>query len=344
MRVLLVKTSSLGDLIHTLPALTDAASALEEIRFHWVVEESFAEVPGWHPAVEETIPIALRRWRRGWRRALRSGEPRSFLRHLRANAYDCVLDAQGLLLKSGVVALLACGPRSGYDRASAREPWVSWTYHHRYPVSRSLHAVERTRRLFAAALGYPLPSGGPDYGIRRLGRPRDLQHPYLVFLLGTTWPSKQWPWTYWAALVQLATEGGYRVCFPWHSPEDRLQAERVIAAAGAGELLPRGGLTELAARLAAAAGVAGVDTGLAHLAAAVGVPSVTLYGPTRVDLTGALGPRQLNLAADFPCAPCLQRRCGFSGRSEVAPACFETLPPDLVWAKLQVRMKGESDG
>jgi heptosyltransferase-1 len=336
--VLIVKTSSLGDLIHTLPAVTDAAAALPAVRFDWLAEEAFVQIPGWHPAVQRVIPIALRRWRKGWRRAWRQGEPQRFVRQLRERTYDQVIDAQGLLLKSGLPAALARGPACGYDRASAREPWVSWTYRERHPVPVDLHAVARLRRLFAACLGYPEPPGEPDYGIRVRGRPTDTGRPYLLFLHATTWPSKHWPVAYWAELTRIATDRGYRVYFPWHAPEDRLQAERVMQGAGCGELLPRQDLEGMAGWLSGAAGVVGVDTGLAHLAAAVGTPAVCLYGPTRVDLTGALGPRQRNLAAQFPCAPCRRRECGFTEPSAVQPACFADLPPGRVWENLQQQM------
>ncbi len=338
MHVLIVKTSSLGDLIHTLPALTDAAAARPGIRFDWLAEEAFTQIPGWHPAVDRTIPIALRRWRRNWRKAWGRGEILGFLDRLRERRYDLIIDAQGLLLKSGLPAALAHGPVHGYDRASAREPWVSWTYRRVHPVSRELHAVQRLRRLFAQALNYPVPDGDPDYGLRIPGRPTDPDHPYLVFLHATTWPSKHWPIAYWAELCRLASDQGYKVYFPWHAPEDRLAAERIMGLAGAGKLLERLDLGGIAGRLAGAAGVVGVDTGLAHLAAAVAVPAVTLYGPTRVGLTGALGPRQLNVGADFPCAPCLRRECDYAGDSPVQPACFTALTPALVWDALQHRM------
>ncbi len=334
MHALIVKTSSLGDLVHTLPAVTDAAAALPGLQFDWLAEEAFMQIPGWHPAVDQVIPIALRRWRKDWRKAWGRGELRRFWGQLRERPYERIIDAQGLLLKSGLPAALARGPVCGYDRDSAREPWVSWTYRNKHAVSRELHAVQRVRKLFAACLGYPEPAGEPDYGIRIPGRPVDPAHPYLVFLHATTWPSKHWPIRYWAELTHIASTLGYRVCFPWHAPEDRLQAERIMDAAGSGELLPRGDLSGMAGRLAGAAGVVGVDTGLAHLAAAVGVPAVSLYGPTRVGLTGALGPRQLNLSADFHCAPCLRRDCNYEGNSAVQPACFAELPPSLVWESL----------
>ncbi len=340
MRVLLVKTSSLGDLVHSLPALTDAAQALPGIQFDWVAEEGFADLPSWHPAVAEVIPIALRRWRRDWRRAWRRGEIRAFLAHLRARSYDRVIDAQGLLFKSAWVAALARGPSAGYDRHSARDPWVSWTYQRRHQVAKNLHAIERVRRLFAAELGYPVPAGPPDYGIRRPPPLDPPERPYVILLHGTTWPSKRWPDIYWAELTQRLDQAGLRACFPWDSPDDRLQAERVLRWAEAGELLERDSLAGLARRLAGASAVVGVDTGLIHLAAAFGVPSVSLYGPTRVDRTGALGPAQRNLEAQFPCAPCLRRDCHFDGDSQVLPACFGALPPEQVWEELSQLLGG----
>jgi heptosyltransferase-1 len=336
MRVLLVKTSSLGDLIHTFPALTDARRAMARIRFDWLVEESFAEVPAWHPAVDEVIPIALRRWRGNWRQAWGRGDLSRFTKRLRQTRYDLILDAQGLL-KSALPAFLALGPGAGFDSRSAREPLAAWTYRRRYAVAREQHAIERLRQLFALALGYPLPVCPPDYGLHfSSAHPADVQR--LILLHGTTWPSKHWPEPYWAELARIATDKGFSVYLPWGDPDDRLRAERIIKVARVGELLPRQGLSEMARTLAGASGVVGVDSGLAHLAAAVGVPAITLYGSTRVDLTGALGPRQRNLAAEFVCAPCMRRNCDYRGSGAVQPACFETLDPARVFDALRTQM------
>jgi heptosyltransferase-1 len=341
MRVLLVKTSSLGDLIHTFPALTDARTRVADIRFDWLVEESFSDVPRWHPAVDEVIPIATRRWRKGWRKAWRRGELRRFRATLRKTPYDLVLDAQGLI-KSALPALLARGPAAGFDRRSAREPLSSLFYRQRFAVDRKQHAIQRTRQLFAAALGYETPESAADYGLHfpDLG---DADQRRLVFLHGTTWPTKHWPETYWAELLDLAVQNGYRVELPWGDPDDRLRAERIMKMAGHGELLPRIDLSTLARVLCGSGGVVGVDSGLAHLAAAVGVPAVTLYGPTRTELTGATGKRQRNLAAQFECAPCMRRECAFTGASNVSPACFETLAPRWVWQALCDQMDRTGD-
>lgn len=339
MRVLLVKTSSLGDLIHTFPALSDAAAAIPDIHFDWLVEEGFGEVPGWHPAVSATIPIALRRWRRDWRKALSSGAIGGLRRRLRESRYDVVIDAQGLL-KSAVPARWAKAPVAGYDRRSAREPLASTFYKHRFAVARQQHAVERVRQLFAQALGYALPDSSADYGLS-FPRLHDAAQRRLVFLHGTTWPSKHWPEPFWAELLHIAGEAGYSVDLPWGDPDDRLRAERIIGAADGGRLLPHQSLSELAQTLASADGVVGVDSGLAHLAAAVETPAVTLYGPTRTDLTGALGPRQHNLAAEFECAPCMQRNCTYQVDTPVRPACFMSLDPRHVFAALEAQIRDE---
>jgi heptosyltransferase I len=318
--------------IHTLPAVTDAAAALTGIEFHWLVEEGCSEVPAWHPAVTEVIPVALRRWRRAPIAAWRSGQPRRLRERLRGETYDLVLDAQGLL-KSALLTRLAQGPRAGLDRRSAREPLAGACYDRTIAVPKGLHAVERLRRLFAAALGYDRPSSAPDYGIHLPAMAGPDAPPYLLLLHGTTWPSKHWPETYWIELARLARTAGYGVRLPWGSPTERERAERIAAAAD-GQVLPRLGLTALAHQLAGAAGVVGVDSGLAHLAAALGVPAVTLYGPTRTDLTGAVGAQQRNLAADYPCAPCLRRDCRAADRAPPQPPCFRSLPPVVVWDRL----------
>ncbi|MDR2032091.1 MAG: lipopolysaccharide heptosyltransferase I [Azoarcus sp.] len=351
MRVLLIKTSSLGDVIHTLPAVTDAARALPGVRFDWVVEEAFAEIPAWHPAVGRVIPVALRRWRRQpFARATRE-EWRAFRAALAAARYDCVLDAQGLL-KSAWLAGKACGPLHGFNRRSAREPLASFFYAHRHAVPWGCHAVRRVRELFATALDYALPpqARGDDdgascataavYGLERArvlagapASPAEGAPPRLLFLHGTTWPSKHWPEAYWRELARLAATAGWQVRLPWGNDDEHARAMR-IAAGGAGHVvLPKLPLAGLAAELAAAAACVAVDTGLGHLAAALDVPALSLFGPTHPGLTGAWGHRQFRLATDLSCAPCLRKTCPFRPPAhDVQPPCFAHLPPERIWA------------
>ncbi len=338
MRVLIVKTSSLGDVLHTLPALSDAVRAVPGICFDWVVEEAFAEIPAWHPAVDSVIPVAVRRWRNRPLQGFSNGEYGKFLRMLRARQYDKIIDAQGLI-KSALLSRMAHGVRCGLDRSSAREAWAAWAYQERYVIPKSQHAIQRVRQLFAAALGYTLPENNLDYGIECAQflayRYTDR---YTVFLHGTTWSSKQWPEAYWIELARVAQQAGFKVRLPWGNEVERQRAMRIVQACPNAEVLQRMNLTETAAILAGAQGVIGVDSGLAHLAAALGVPSVTLYGATQPGLTGTLGAAARHLCANFSCSPCLQRRCTYHGPSDVTPACYQTISAGKVWETMTVLM------
>ena len=331
MRVLLIKTSSMGDVLHALPALTDAMHAIPGIRFDWVVEEAFQEIPAWHPAVDRVIPVALRRWRKHPLQALWSGEWNAFKRALKNRAYDVVLDSQGLI-KSAWIARKARGLRVGYDSTSARESVASYFYQRKIPVDRDFHAIVRQRKIFAKALGYDVPDTAPNSSLSIQWKPeKDL--PYVVFLHGTSWLSKEWPEMYWKELAVLAVDAGYAVKLLWGSEVERSRAERIAKSYGA-TVLPHLTLGEIASVFVEASGVIGVDSGLAHLAAALGVPAITLYGATDASKTGALGPRQKNIQGEASCAPCLSRVCR-NPNVMGEPVCWGPVTPKLVWKSIQ---------
>lgn len=342
MRVLIVKTSSMGDVIHTLPALTDAGKALSAITFDWVVEENFSEVPRWHPLVKNVIPVALRRWRKNIFTQKARQEWQAFRQRVRATQYDLIIDAQGLL-KSAFLALNTRGKRCGFDFRSARDPLAAFFYHQRFSTAKvkEQHAVTRVRDLFSQALGYTLPVTVPDYGIdrQRFLQESRAEH-YLVFLHGTTWATKHWPEEYWIELAKLASDKGFSIKLPWGNPSEEERALRIAATCLRAEVLPRQNLLGMARVLAGAKAIVAVDTGLGHLAAALDVPTVSLYGPTNPVLTGALGQSQKHLVANFACVPCFGRECTYRSSDNdsplypVNPPCFATLPPSLVWAAL----------
>lgn len=299
MRILIVKTSSLGDIVHALPALSDARAARPGLRCDWLAERAYAEIPCWHPAVHRVIGCDLRGWRSHPLRALAGGEWSRFNRELRLESYDLIVDAQGLL-KSAWLARRARGPLAGPDRASAREPLAAWFYDRPCAVPKhdAAHAVDRNRILFAQALEYELPQTQARAGLARARFPApDFAAPYAVLLHGTTWPAKRWPLNHWSLLAAWLALRGITPVLPWGSEAERRDAE-TIAAACQGQVLPRAGLAELAGWLAHARLAVGVDTGLAHLAAAFGTPQVTLYGPTLPALTGAIGANQVWLRSD----------------------------------------------
>ncbi len=350
MRVLLVKTSSLGDVIHALPALTDAARAIPGIRFDWVVEEGFAELPSWHPAVDKVIPVAIRRWRKNLWQTIKSGEWRRFKESLRANQYDLVIDAQGLV-KSALLTRYVKAPVAGPDKQSAREPMASRFYSRRLAVARSQHAVDRMRQLFALALGYDLPKGMGDYGLdvdKLVELPR--KAPFVLFLHGTTWDTKHWPEAYWRELAVRLGQLGVQVKLPWGNAEEKARAERIARNLKHVVVLPRLNLAGVAKVLANASACVAVDTGLGHLAAALDVPTLSLFGPTNPALTGAYGRSQIHLASNFPCAPCLQKKCTYvptvqeQQRFDLKrewPLCFTRLNPERVASRLSALLMTE---
>ncbi|MDB5985620.1 MAG: lipopolysaccharide heptosyltransferase [Nevskia sp.] len=298
MRLLIVKTSSLGDIVHALPALSDAQRAVPNLRCDWLAERAFAEIPAWHPAVERVVSCDMRAWRQHLPRTIFGGEWSRFRDELRLHDYDLIIDAQGLV-KSAWLAGRARGPLAGPNAGSAREPLAAWFYDRRYAVPRHdvAHAIARTRSLLAQALAYPLPQSGADAGLRReqFTHP-ELNEPYVLLLHGTTWTGKRWPQSHWSQLADWLSQHGLRPVLPWGNESERADAA-TIAAAGQGLVLPRLSLSEMAGWIAYARACVGVDTGLAHLAAAFGTPQVTLYGPTLPQLTGAIGANQVWLRA-----------------------------------------------
>ena len=330
MKVLLVKLSSLGDVVHTFPALTDALAADPGLELDWAVEEAFAPVARLHPAVRNTIVVPLRRMLRKPLEALRSGEVGSIRAALGAERYDVVIDAQGLM-KSAAVAALAHGPRHGFDRASAREGIAALTYHRRHHVPEVEHMAARIRKLFAAALGYSLDGRPADAGLVRAQRPGA---PYLVFLHGTTWPTKTWTRAGWRALAEQAGAAGLDIRLFAHGEAERARAEAIADSLPNVHLLPPQTLETLAPVIAGAAGVVSADTGLGHLAAAYGVPTVGLYGPTDPRLTGLHGPRAVELKATRDCAPCEKARCRIAPEVTEGPPCLADISAGAVWRAL----------
>ncbi len=341
MKVLLVKTSSLGDVIHALPAVTEAAQRLEALELTWVVEEDLADIVKMHPSVSRVIPVAIRRWRKSWWNS--GAEVRHFATELRDTRYDAVVDSQGLV-KSGLLTLPARGVIHGYNKRSARESLAAAFYRQNHNIDPNQHAVVRQKRLLAASLGYEV---GPeiDYGISKgLRIEKD-----LLLLHGTTWSSKEWPLHFWQALADLVVKDGYRILLPAGSKDEK-QTALTILGDRPGEVLFGKPLSELTEIIRTSAGAVSVDTGLGHLAGAMGVPLVALYGATDPMLTGATGDAiELIVSNHLPCIPCKKRTCGFRIKeysSNIYPPCFEHATPERVWKalQLQIGVKGTRPG
>lgn len=339
MKVLIVKTSSLGDVIHSLPALTDALRAYPDLEVDWLVEKNCSEPLRWHGGVKRIIEMEFRKWRKMPWQAWRQKQWQKLHRELRRNHYDVIIDAQGLF-KSAAMAFLAKGRRHGLAMGSSRDPVAPWLYHQRHEISWQAHAIERVRALFAKALNYPMPQNEADYGLQAFFNSHlSLSNPskYIVFLHGTTWVTKLWPVTQWQALGQKLTAMGYEIHIPFGNESEKVRAEE-IARVCDGQVLPPLTLKEIALELINAHAVIAVDTGLGHLTAALSVPTISLYGATDPNKTGTRGHNQQHLSVHYDCAPCLLQQCRWVDASQTPP-CYESLMADRVLQSLQVLLQ-----
>jgi len=290
MRLLIVKTSSLGDVIHHLPVIADIRSRFPDMGIDWLVEENFADIPRLHTGVDTVITVAARRWRKQLFSRKTWAEITACKRTLRNGNYSLVLDTQGLL-KSAIFASWADSMVHGQDRHSAREPLASLFYRYGHAVPHGTHAVFRNRQLAAAALGYSMPETAPDYGLQagmeRTGQqPFNSANPYVVGLHGTSRDAKLWPVEHWIALGNHLTSRQITLILPWGNDAEYQRAQTIAASVPMAMVLPRLGIKELSSVFTGARVAVGVDTGLAHLAVALRLPTIAIYTDTDPVLTG----------------------------------------------------------
>ncbi len=304
MKLLIVKTSSMGDVVHALPMASDLQRLCPQAQIDWLVEPAFAALPGLHRAVSQVHRLPWRKWRRHLHQRATWQAMVALVDALRAERYDLVIDAQGLL-KSAVWAGRAGVPVAGYDRHSIREPLASLLYAHRCAVSPQLHAVTRCRLLAEAALSsaglVPLAAQAslanpdttvppPDFGLEQVEPdPRaELRQPYVVLIPNASRPEKHWPEHHWEALGRGFWAQGLKPVVLWGSGPEQAMAQRIAQGCEAW-VPPFLSVQEATAVLAGARLVVGLDTGFAHVAAALGRPVVGIYCDHEPGLTGITG-------------------------------------------------------
>jgi heptosyltransferase I len=292
-KVLIVKLSSLGDVVHAMPAVQDIRRAWPHAEIDWVVENAFVPVVQRCAGVDRIIGCDLRRWRKSPLDARTRTEWRTFRRELRSVRYDAIIDLQGLT-KSALVARAARAAESGRRFAMANqtegagyEAPTRWVADVAIPIAPHVHAVTRSRELCAKALGYEL-HGELDFGLRAQAGPA-APPGCIAFVHGTSREDKCWPEADWIALGRRLVAQGYGIGLPQGSDAERQRAERIAQSLGArAQVWPRVDLGQLTDRLAGCAGVIGVDSGLSHIAVALALPHVQIYNFDTAWRTGPL--------------------------------------------------------
>lgn len=333
----------MGDILHTLPALTECLAYCPSIQFDWVVEPGFKEILGWHQGIQKVYTFPLRLARKNPK--LFFTEIPQVLKTLRAQHYDLVIDAQGLIKSAVLAKIINAKKVVGLDKNSCREPFASRFYDKGYAVPWSEHAVMRVKKLFSEIFHYSLDSRiqygiDQDSFIKPKGFLPKLENKYLIFLHGTTWKTKHWPEGYWQKLIALVClkNKHIMILLPWGSESELRRAKRLADNFPQVKVLPKLSLTELAYYLVKAQSVVAVDTGLGHLAAALGTHTVNIYGSTDSSRTGARGDNQVHLSVRYPCAPCLKRECIHLNQdlNQDMPPCYVSLSPERVMENLNL--------
>ncbi|MFL2705915.1 MAG: lipopolysaccharide heptosyltransferase I [Gammaproteobacteria bacterium] len=297
MRVLIIKLTSMGDLMHALPALTDASKKIPNIEFDWVVDESFSEVPLWHPNVKSVITTNHRSWKKNFLSAGLIKELRSIKSSLNNTNYDAVIDMQNNL-KSAALSYLVNGYVHGLDKDSAREYPSHIAYKFKYEVSKANHAISRQRQLLAFSLNYEFDCKEMDYGIlkNKFEKPDfELPNKFLFLVHNASWPTKMWSISKWQEMVKLINSKGYKAILPSGSIEEFKRAQEIASISSDAIAIQTQSLNKTAFIIENAAGCICSDTGLAHLSALLGRPSVTLYSVTDKELIGTRGNNQTHI-------------------------------------------------
>lgn len=321
MRVLIIKLTSMGDLMHAFPAITDMAAHYPDLSIDWVVDEGFAEVPLWHPAVKRVITTAHRRWKKNIISCWRRGEFSDFYQTLNADDYDVIVDLQSNL-KSAVVSWLRRGKVHGYDRHTCREKPAHWAYGHHYNVGLRQHAIDRQRELMSKILGYEKPDTPSAYGVNlhACQLPEiTLPEKYVVLVHNASWPTKLWPEDSWQQLIEKIAQQGYQTLLPCGSQQEFERAQRIADSHSAAIALPKMSLNQMAAIMKKAQAAVCSDTGLAHMSAVTDTPSITLYAVTDTVLIGTVGSHQQHIIAD----------------DQSLNARMQDITVDQVWQQLQ---------
>ena len=295
-RILLVKLSSLGDVVHALPVVQDILAALPDAQIDWVVEKAFAPVLAVHPGLHRIIPCEIRRWRKSPLSAVTRQQWNAFKADLRQTEYDAVIDLQGLT-KSAIVARMARLTPGGKRYALANrtdgsgyEAPTRWVSDVAIAITPRIHAVQRSRELAARALGYTL-SQSPNFGLKKSfaqeGRAQAATENiagsrYVAFVHGTSRADKEWPLAHWIALGQRLNAAGWKIALAAGSAKEQAISQAIADALNGGAsahaivwpLLPLDAMTQ---QLAQCGGVIGVDSGVSHIAVALDLPHVQLY-------------------------------------------------------------------
>lgn len=347
MKILIIKMSSIGDIIHTFPAVIDAKYYFKDIQIDWLVDENFVDIVKLQDnIIHNIIAIPLRKTKKNFLLEIINFKFKNFFTQLNKEQYNLVIDAQGLL-KSAIIATLVNTEKIvGFNANSCREPLASFFYHDKIQVDKNLHAILRVRQLFAKSLNYSLEDF--DFGLNVFEKKKfpklaklnlNNKDRYILFLHGTTWETKHWKLEYWQKLSLLITNNhkNTAIVIMTNNLQEQQFAEQLSAINNNIIVLSKLNIKDISSLLANAIAIVAVDTGFAHLSGALGVPVIGIYGATSIAKAGIIGENAINLQSKYHCSPCLSRVClEYKNKlSNSKQPCLQEITPEMVFNQLE---------
>jgi heptosyltransferase I len=350
MKILIIKLSSIGDIIHTFPAIIDATANVENITIDWLIDDNFKDVPellNFSANLNNNIiPISLRDIKKN----INFNNIKNFLiklLNLKTAHYDLIIDAQGLLKSALIAKFIKKNSKiAGFNWGYCKESIASVFYDYKFNIEKQLHAVTRIRKLFAAALNYNIYDQEEyiNFGLKqkKFFKLEELINKkidnYIVFLHGTTWETKEWPIQYWQKLSELLNQNNIKIVVSFYNVKEQNLTKELALNNPNVTVVSDLNIMQIARMLANAMAVVAVDTGFAHLAGAIGVPTIGIFGPTCTHKSKITGKASVNLQSNYHCAPCLSRVCleYKHKRSDIKQPCLKEITPEIVYSKLQI--------
>ncbi len=286
MRILLVKMSSMGDIIHNMPLVHDLKVRYPVATIDWVVEESFVELAKLNPLVDRVISVGMRRWKKAllskstWLEFLR------FKKQLQSTRYDVILDTQGLI-KSALIAQLAHGKSYGQNAHTVRERLAGYMVSSPLDIPRNLHAITRNRLVGARAFNYVMDDQVVHYDMQfnaeaDVGLENLMPNNCILLFHSTARLAKHWPHQHWISLGQHLNAQGYALALPWGSQSEKKRAELIAQSLKNAVVLPQLSIVKLASLMRHVVACIGLDTGLTHIAVALNVPTLAIFTDTHI--------------------------------------------------------------
>ena len=344
MHVLVISLSGMKGALSTLPALHDAYSAVKKIKFDWLISDQYSDIPELFPHIKRVITVNTSNISVSFAKGLVTGEFNQLKKQLRHTHYDLIIDAQGNEL-SALLTRVAKGPSCGYDKQSLQNGLLSVSYDRMQFVAKTQHIVDRIRQLFAQSLNYSLIDKTLNYGIEEFNSTKNgktiKKQKEMLFFTGTNWKSKRWPTKNWVELANLITNKGFKVVIPWELEADHkvaLTIKRKCKMGESIEIIEPNSMKALTHHLARAMLVVSIDSSLAHLASAMEVPLINLYGPSHPILQGTPEKNANNLMVQYHCSPCEKPTCRYEKHNDFSP-CYDNLPASYVFKKLSQLLK-----